>query len=328
MALCLLARDAIHARLTLRSSSPAHLMSDQRLDPPTRSDTLTDSEIAALRAQFESEAGISPAVPNPARRPSEPASQASPRSRPSEGESGTDHSPSREAESSPAPKVVSGSLPDVDDAALESIEDVPDEQKAKILRKHLPSPEPTSVQDGDGDGSSGPHDETPEDENGSYHRLTGGDVVHDLYKWEERARNGQLKRSASFDAATADHASDVSHDPVLDIRNIREPGGFRRNFLQRRAAEEGREQGRFTKSFVDFLSLYGGFAGEDLEDLEGVEEGEEEEDLEARPPTEREPLLKRPRHRRKPSGAPAQKGDASVTQAVLMVRHYPFVSEQ
>jgi solute carrier family 36 (proton-coupled amino acid transporter) len=329
-----LSRDPV---IRTRADTPLSLsctraaMSDQRPQLDPRAHTLTENEIAALRAQFESEAGVSPAVPSPLRRPPEASTpQSTLRSRTSSRDFQSDQPPPREVESPlNEGKVVPDTVPDVADAALESIEDVPDEQKAKILRKLLPAPESTSVQDsGDGDKASGYHDDAASDENGSsYHHLIAGDVVHDLYKWEERARNGQLKRTASYSALLPATDPETPNDPVLDIRNIREPGGFRRNFLQRRAAEEGREQGRFTRSLVDFLSLYGGFAGEDLEDLEDVEEDEEEEarrDLEARRPSEREPLFKRPtgRHRRKSTGRPPKKGDASVTQAVLMVRHF------
>jgi proton-coupled amino acid transporter len=289
-------------------------MSDQsNIDPPPPSETPPET-------QPESESHESPALSPPTHPEAGPSSRDASASGSSGSRSDPDRSPS--AASEPV-KTVDPNLPDVSEAALESIQDVPDEQKARILRRHLPSPDTRELEnESERERAEGPSDE-PDPENPSYHHLTAGDIVHDLYKWEERARTASFKRSASFDAT--DHASEASTDPVLDIRNIREPGGFRRNFLRRRAVEEGREHGPLTRSFVDFLSLYGGFAGEDLEDLEGFEEEDEETaraDIEARP-SETAPLLKRPtgRHRRKPSGGPPIKGDASVTQAVLMVCH-------
>ena len=66
-----------------------------------------------------------------------------------------------------------------------------------------------------------------------------------------------------------------------------------------------------TKSFVDFLDLYGSFAGEDLaeSDDESAEEDEEERDSDQ--PSERRPLL----GRRKSSRAARQKGDAGMTKS-------------
>jgi proton-coupled amino acid transporter len=96
---------------------------------------------------------------------------------------------------------------------------------------------------------------------------------------------------------------------------------------------------RPTRSFIDFLSLYGHFGGEDLEEIEEEEE-EEEEDEEAalesaggqrglapRGPNERTPLIRArsslrgdSRKRVGAAAGDAEKvGDATVTQAVLML---------
>ncbi|BGP26993.1 hypothetical protein JCM10295v2_005955 [Rhodotorula toruloides] len=98
---------------------------------------------------------------------------------------------------------------------------------------------------------------------------------------------------------------------------------------------------RPTRSFIDFLSLYGHFGGEDLEEIEEEEEEEEEgEDEEAllesaraqrgivpRGPHERTPLIRArsslrgdSRKRVGAAAGDAEKvGDATVTQAVLML---------
>jgi proton-coupled amino acid transporter len=91
--------------------------------------------------------------------------------------------------------------------------------------------------------------------------LQGGDITHDLYKWQRNALANasdsphNLKRSKSAgqlstlgdnaSAFPADDAGDESHDafddddPTLDIRKIRTPGGFRRNYLHRQQVDNG-----------------------------------------------------------------------------------------
>lgn len=81
--------------------------------------------------------------------------------------------------------------------------------------------------------------------------MQGGDVTHDLYKWQRNAiasDNARLKRSKSAgelsamgnESASMMNADDGNgsipaeeEDPALDIKRIRTPGGFRRNFLLR-----------------------------------------------------------------------------------------------
>ena len=89
-----------------------------------------------------------------------------------------------------------------------------------------------------------------------------------------------------------------------------------------------------SNSFIDFLSLYGHFGGEELEEIDEEDEEDLEDDLEEdepsptsrniEGPTERTSLLKRsasskPRLSRKKSQNVGRHGDATVTQAVLMV---------
>lgn len=207
----------------------------------------------------------------------------------------------------------------------------------------------------------------------TYHQLLGGDMTHDLYKYAADVENRPLRRprSVSFSDLSKRRGSMSSQqggssqiegdddDPSLDYRAIRGPGGFRRNFIHRKAVQSGANQdgsgpepprtrkyvlsvNRFNvvahllDSFIEFLSIYGHFAGEDLEDIdEDEEEEEEEQDPEAaytheersrsmNPQTERTPLLRgtsesKPRLTRKRSQSVGRHGDASVTQAVLMV---------
>ena len=63
-------------------------------------------------------------------------------------------------------------------------------------------------------------------------------------------------RSASF--TTSRRGSIDPEDPTLDISNIRQPGGFRRNYIQRRAVEDGQpaQDPQITRNFVDVRSPF------------------------------------------------------------------------
>jgi proton-coupled amino acid transporter len=105
-------------------------------------------------------------------------------------------------------------------------------------------------------------------------------VTRPIYKWTEQAEaKSKVQRSKSFDEPRPEPENEV-----LDINSIKVPGGFRRNHLRRlaespsgttrrprNAREDGDEQQQhtpqlFTSSFLEFLSIYGHFAGEELEE--------------------------------------------------------------
>jgi proton-coupled amino acid transporter len=56
-------------------------------------------------------------------------------------------------------------------------------------------------------------------------------------------------------------------EPAASI--LIQPGGMRRYYLIMKAEALGRQPNVFTESFIDFLAMYGHFAGEDLDDEEG-----------------------------------------------------------
>lgn len=124
-------------------------------------------------------------------------------------------------------------------------------------------------------------------------QLQGGDMTREVYRWTEDAESqsllrGRGKRSRSLGVSRPQPESDE-----VDISSIKVPGGFRRNYLIRKAPSPspdrsggqygGVEPGGpsttsrpqpalFTKSFIEFLTVYGHFAGEELEeDDEGFE---------------------------------------------------------
>ncbi|KAI2641635.1 transmembrane amino acid transporter protein-domain-containing protein [Hypomontagnella submonticulosa] len=160
----------------------------------------------------------------------------------------------------------------------------------EIIKRHLV--QPTDAGDSgtgsnNGDNSKGKQvgestEPGRDDDEFSSLRLQGGDITRQIYKWAEDAdgRN-RHQRSKSFS-----HARDEPESDVLDINTIKIPGGFRRNYLRRTAhsppldaqgleAGEGSSRGRrdpqlFTNSFLEFLSIYGHFAGEELEEDDEV----------------------------------------------------------
>ncbi|KAI3616982.1 hypothetical protein WG66_004323 [Moniliophthora roreri] len=238
------------------------------------------------------------------------------------------------------------------------LDDLPDEEKAKILRRHLVSREERdrelqqqqdelavpamSRRSSNSQRSSGnaTPDRTVLSREDSepfpipYH-APGADVTHDIYKWHSNAqRQAARVRSQSFHIPSTTQPA----DPAFE--HIHEPGGFRRNYVLLRANEQGLDEPpRVLNNFIDFLFLYGHFAGEDLEEDEEDEEKEDEEQQVAGPSsgpsagfgevdeTETSPLLggkrshsrslSRSRSRRRATSV--SHGNATVTQAVLML---------
>jgi proton-coupled amino acid transporter len=114
-------------------------------------------------------------------------------------------------------------------------------------------------------------------------QLQGGDITRQIYRWSEQQEaeeRQKIKRSQSF------HDSRPRPDDhKLNIDSIKQPGGFRRNYIRRSAASPspapgpssygtvapGRHQPQvFTSNFLEFLTLYGHFAGESLEEDDEV----------------------------------------------------------
>lgn len=115
-------------------------------------------------------------------------------------------------------------------------------------------------------------------------QLQGGDISRDLYNWRRsHSPSGpQRRRSHSFNGSV----NSQKLDPDFQVHDIRVPGGFRRSFLVQKASRrnligESHNPTFFTKNFIEFLSLYGHFAGEELRDDEDEEEEEEEADEES-----------------------------------------------
>ncbi|TFL03773.1 transmembrane amino acid transporter protein-domain-containing protein [Pterulicium gracile] len=232
-----------------------------------------------------------------------------------------------------------------------ALDGLTDEDKAKILRRHLVTPEDrrrvsiaasetdkpavpgSSAQSRRSSGVPAQHVSFPAERENSDsfpipYEAQGADVTHEVYKWHADQRKlGARQRAVSYAGIPAET------DPAFE--HIHEPGGFRRNYLMLRANEQGVEQPTVLNNFIDFLFIFGHFAGEDLEEDEDEDEDAMGEDTEGQAetdrlltqgadddqPSERTPLvrrstLRRSRSRRRSVG---HQGDASVTQAVLML---------
>ncbi|KAB5563185.1 transmembrane amino acid transporter protein-domain-containing protein [Coniochaeta sp. 2T2.1] len=158
----------------------------------------------------------------------------------------------------------------------------------EIVKRHLVHASDAGSDDSGRIRASDPKGKQPadhEDDDGfSSLRLQGGDITRPIYKWAEDAERSRTQRSKSFSALRPEPENEV-----LDITNIKVPGGMRRNFLRRAArdsSQDHHEHGHgspsnashprlLTTSFLEFLTLYGHFAGEELvEDDEVLKPGE------------------------------------------------------
>ncbi|PHH86484.1 hypothetical protein CDD83_10185 [Cordyceps sp. RAO-2017] len=174
-------------------------------------------------------------------------------------------------------------------------------------------------------------------------RLQGGDITRGIYKWTEQAEaKSKLHRSKSFD-----HSRPEPETEVLDINSIKVPGGFRRNHLRRNAMSPSRhadtvESGvespsgarppLFTSSFLEFLTIYGHFAGEELEEDDEAlgpneefwsgEDRSDEDSADEREPMEDSALLppSKKRRRRKPRGGSGK--NSPLNAALLLLKSF------
>lgn len=133
----------------------------------------------------------------------------------------------------------------------------------------------------------------------------------ELFRIDQRAK--LHKRAATFSAPKTNHLSEDNDEEALTHQEQLLPGGFRREFIQRQKAPILAARMPVTRNFVEFLSLYGSFAGEDLEDTDSDEALESDEEEDQHPEDERRPLLRRATTTRKSKRGQAQ-GDAGITK--------------
>lgn len=110
-------------------------------------------------------------------------------------------------------------------------------------------------------------------------QLQGGDISREVYNWQRGHANNEpsRRRSQSFSGSLADSLP----NPDFQIQDIRVPGGFRRSFITQKHSRKGlihddNKPTFITRNFIEFLTLYGHFAGEELRDEEDVDEEDQE----------------------------------------------------
>ncbi|KAL4876450.1 transmembrane amino acid transporter protein-domain-containing protein [Aspergillus karnatakaensis] len=127
--------------------------------------------------------------------------------------------------------------------------------------------------------------------------LQGGDMHRDLYRLDAKTKQARLDKRAATFSQIPRRQSDLADNAVPTL----EPGSFRRHFIRH---QQGQDHPVLHRSFLEYLDMYGNFAGEDLEESED----ETETGDEAQEEGERRPLLGTRRHKRTRSSMP---GDAS-----------------
>ncbi|KIJ66909.1 hypothetical protein HYDPIDRAFT_85219 [Hydnomerulius pinastri MD-312] len=229
---------------------------------------------------------------------------------------------------------------DANDVNVVDLDDLPDEDKAKVLRRHLvlreerqnradmsslaSSDHAAGEAEAPSVGSSTPAPPPQRDGSEAFpipYEAPGADVTHDIYKWHaDQRRQAGRARASSFAGSVA--------PPNPAFQHIHEPGGFRRNYVLLQANEQGVDDRRNTNNFIDFLYIFGQFAGEDLEEDDDTADDEEATEqagasVASAAADETQPLLKQTgrslsRSRRRAASI-GPHGDATVPQAVLML---------
>ena len=146
-------------------------------------------------------------------------------------------------------------------------------------------------------------------------RMQGGDITRDIYR---RTEVDTLQRAKPQRSKSMVVPRPEPDDEVVDYNSIHQPGGFRRHHLRRSAPSPGPSQrgieqdassnsapaqhSFLTRNFFEFLSLYGHFAGEAINDLDSESVAESQQGSvndqqgfarSSRELGERTPLLKR-----------------------------------
>ena len=153
-----------------------------------------------------------------------------------------------------------------------TLDELSDTEKAKVIGRHLvsrdervstgedPSSRPSTSF---GSAAAGPLTSDPRNDSEIFpiaYDVPGGDVTHDIYKWQSDTVLRRT-RSASYSGPQSNKHPAFEH--------IREPGGFRRNYLLLRAEDQdfgdleygNGENGRtrMLNNFIDFLYMFGHF---------------------------------------------------------------------
>ncbi|KAH6689667.1 vacuolar amino acid transporter 3 [Plectosphaerella plurivora] len=135
-------------------------------------------------------------------------------------------------------------------------------------------------------------DEEPTEESSLL--LHGGDIHREFFKINARERAPSVRRAQTF---SYPNRGDDDDESIIAREGMLQPQGFRRQFvIQKHGGLSGRDV-PIARDFIEFLDLYGAFAGEDLADSddEAIDDSEYDGDQEEHDDTERQrerrPLL-------------------------------------
>ncbi|KAK9670871.1 hypothetical protein K7432_017329, partial [Basidiobolus ranarum] len=146
----------------------------------------------------------------------------------------------------------------------------------------------------------------------------GASITHDIYKNIEPPQ--RLTRSNSFsESVNSSHL--ISDNGKSAVGMMREPGGFRRDYIVNKAQLQGKAPpAAATRSFMDYMYLFDHFAGEDLESEDEYDEEEEEEESPGAVESSgsRRPLLGRSGRRISRAASQIQ-GTASLSKAFFLL---------
>ncbi|KAI1198768.1 transmembrane amino acid transporter [Nemania serpens] len=152
---------------------------------------------------------------------------------------------------------------------------------ADVIAQHLPSGYTAeftvaSPDVPDASSSATSPNETPSEEDSL--RLQGGDIHRNIFKAAARGR--AHRRAATFHHPLPGGTPREEDLEGLTVDEQLAPGGFRRAFLRQTQRDNiWAARVPITRNFVEFLDLYGSFAGEDLADSddEAIDDSEEDE---------------------------------------------------
>jgi solute carrier family 36 (proton-coupled amino acid transporter) len=161
-------------------------------------------------------------------------------------------------------------------SALSRQEWLPQDEDPEIIRKHLVSgfeigsrastPPVASVVDAESSRAGGTTADVPLSEEFTSLQLQGGDITRQIYRFADKS----TQRGSSVHQRSHSFSHPIRGGEGETVNDIIVPGGFRRNFIQRAythpVAGEEMPPTFVTRNFLHFLTLYGHFAGEDLEE--------------------------------------------------------------
>jgi proton-coupled amino acid transporter len=172
-----------------------------------------------------------------------------------------------------------------------------------IVSQHLP---PGYTAQFDTASSDRPGNATPSTlEQESSLKLQGGDIHRDLFQITTKGRLQQRAATFSHPQSSSSQTGDP-RSPYLTASEQTQPGGFRREYVFQTARRGINADIPGTRSFVEFLDLYGHFAGEDLAESDTEEDSIVDEERQ-QADGETRPLLGR-----RKSSRPMRKGDAGT----------------